>query len=35
MQWKIMNEIMKPQNGVAKWMHALIFMQPNGCFINI
>jgi hypothetical protein len=34
MQWKILNGSMKAQDGVARWMHALIFMQPNGCFIN-
>jgi hypothetical protein len=30
-----MNGLMKVQNGVARWMHALVFMELNGCFVNI
>jgi len=30
MQWKIINRLIKSQNGVARWMHALVFMWRNG-----
>jgi hypothetical protein len=35
MQWKRMNGFIKAQEGDAKWMHALVFMWPNGYFVNI
>ncbi len=34
MQWKILNGFMKAQDGVARWMHALVFMWPSGCFVD-
>jgi hypothetical protein len=34
MQWKTMNRFMKAQDGVARWMHALVLTWPNGCSIN-
>jgi hypothetical protein len=29
-----MNELTKAQDGFVKWMHALVFMRPNGCYVN-
>jgi hypothetical protein len=34
MQWKIVNGLRMAQDGVARWMHALVYMQPNGCYIS-
>jgi hypothetical protein len=34
MQWKIMHVLMKAQDGVARWMHALVFMRPNGYSVS-
>jgi len=30
MQWRIVNGLKKAQDGVARWMHALVFMCLNG-----
>jgi hypothetical protein len=32
MQWRIVNGFTKAQDGVARWMHALVFMWPN-CWV--
>jgi hypothetical protein len=29
MQWRIVNGFIKVQDGVARWMFALVFMGPN------
>jgi hypothetical protein len=31
----IMNGLLKVQNGVARYPHAFVLMQLNGCFFNI
>jgi len=34
MQWRIVNGLIEAQDGVVRWIHAVVFMWPNGYFVN-